>query len=220
MRRLALPTRLPRRPSRRGLAVAAAVAALVLGSLAAATAVLAVRIDGDSMAPTLRDGERVLLRPRSGREQPDRFAVVVGRFRAGGPLVVKRVIGLPGDRVAVVIGGGESRVKIQPGGQGAWSVVDNPAWDARGSLGAVSCCDPDGRATTQPEARLVPVGMLFLLGDNSAASEDSRALGWAPIDLLEGVVGWRVHPPGRVGGVGVTVGLRPPVDKAPPEDPP
>lgn len=218
MRRLALPARLPRQISRRisrqRAGVALAVTALVLGSLAAAVAVLAVRVDGASMAPTLRDGERVLLRPFSGGDSPARFAVVVGRFRTGGPLVVKRVIGLPGDRIEVSAG----RVSVQPGGTGAWVVVDNPAWPA-GSLGSTPCCGPDGRASTRAQAQPVPDGMLFLMGDNPAASEDSRTFGWAPVALLDGVVGWRVHPPGRLGGVGVEVGLRPTVDKSLPPDP-
>lgn len=225
MRRLVLPARRPRRVlpqlsrriprqisrqisrqvSRRGVGVALAVTALVLGSLAAAVAVLAVRIDGPSMTPALRDGERVLVRPFSGGDAPDRFAVVVGRFTRGGPLVVKRVIALPGDRVSMDTTG----VRVQPGGQGRWLAVGNPAWGTAGPGGA--CCRPDGRATAQAEPAVVPAGMLFLLGDSPGASQDSRAFGWAPIALVEGVVGWRVYPPGRIGGVGVDVELvRPP----------
>ncbi|KPC86096.1 type-1 signal peptidase 1B, partial [Streptomyces sp. NRRL F-6602] len=67
----------PAEPARRGRGrrvagiVVAVLAGLVVLALAA-TAVLSVRIDGDSMEPTLHDGERVLPLPVASGE--------VGRF--------------------------------------------------------------------------------------------------------------------------------------------
>jgi hypothetical protein len=51
--------------------------------------------------------------------------------------------------------------------------------------------------------------MLFLLGDNARESRDSLALGWAPIDLVQGVAWWRVWPWRGVGRVGGQVRLVP-----------
>ncbi len=48
------------------------------------------------------------------------------------------------------------------------------------------------RAGLAVEPQTVPAGMLFLLGEDPDASEDSRAFGWAPIDLVDGVVRWRL----------------------------
>lgn len=197
------------RLSRRGLAIAAAVTLALLGTFVAAVAVLAVRVDGASMAPTLRDGDRVLLRPFSAGDTPPRFAVVVGRFTEGGSAVVKRVIALPGDRIEIAQADGEkAQVRVQPGGHGPWLEVDNRAWPTQWA-GASNCCAAGGTTSAQPDPQVVPAGTVFVLGDNPAASEDSRRFGWAPIGLIDGTVAWRVHPWGGIGGVGSGVALRP-----------
>lgn len=176
------------RLSRRTLAVTAGVLALLVATLAATLTVLAVEVEGVSMAPTLDDGERVLLEPFSGGETPDRFDVVVTRFTERGPTVVKRVIALPGDGVRI----DGMRVEVQPAGTGPWLVVDNPAWERGWFATLPNCCRPDGGAGLAVEPQTVPAGMLFLLGEDPDASEDSRAFGWAPIDLVDGVVRWRL----------------------------
>jgi hypothetical protein len=51
--------------------------------------------------------------------------------------------------------------------------------------------------------------MLFLLGDDPAGSADSLSLGWAPVRLVSGVVGWRVYPPADLGHIGGHVTLSP-----------
>jgi len=205
MGRLTDPFGIPRRP----VAVAAILAVAVAGGLVAASAVLSVRVDGQSMQPTLRAGDRVLLRPFSGSSTPGRFAVVVGRFSRGGPVVVKRVIGLPGDRVEILTpGAGPTRVVVQPAGGTRWLQVDNPAWRAGWGTGVVTCCELSGRASTRAEPQSVPAGMLFVLGDNPADSQDSRTFGWAPISLLDGVVGWRIYPLGDLGRLGGHVSLK------------
>jgi signal peptidase I len=194
------------RPSRARRAVggAAAVLALVLATLAAAFAVLAVRVDGVSMQPSFADGERVLLRPFSGGDTPARFAVVVGRFTDRGPTVVKRVVGLPGDRVRI----DGARVEVQPGGSGPWFAVDNPAWSGHWGSAAVHCCRPTGQTGAAAAPQPVPPGFVFLLGDNPTASEDSRTFGWAPIRLVDGVVRWRLRAWVFPAGVRTQVQLR------------
>lgn len=179
--------------SRRGLGIAAVAFALVLATLAAAVTVMAVKVTGVSMEPTLHDGERVLLRPFSGGDTPARFDVVVTRFSEPGPAVVKRVVGLPGDRVRTVPADGGTTVQVQPGGAGPWFAVDNPAWTDRWGPVPLRCCRPTGQAGTDSEAQTVPAGSLFLLGDDPGHSEDSRTFGWAPIKLVDGVVRWRLR---------------------------
>jgi signal peptidase I len=182
--------------------VAAGLALLVLAVAAAAVAVLAVRVQGESMTPTLHSGDRVLLRPFSGSGTPHRFALVVGRFEPGGPRVVKRVIAIPGDKIRI----SPTEVDVQPHGAGPWQRVDNPAWT---NPARTPCCTPDGAAADHATAQQVPAGMLFLLGDNPAASRDSLSLGWAPLDLIDGVVGLRIWPLPDAGRVRAHVRLRP-----------
>jgi signal peptidase I len=162
------------------------------------------------MRPTLHEGDRLLLRPFSGGRTPGRFQLVVGRFAVGGPRVVKRVIGLPGDRVRVSTGAdGVVAVAVQPAASGPWLRVANPAWAGQWPSRPTSCCLPDGRSAADPTPQLVPAGMLFLLGDDPVGSADSLSLGWAPVRLVSGVVSWRVYPPSEVGRVGGHVTLSP-----------
>ena len=172
----------------RRLAVAGGFLALILAAVAAAVTVLAVRVDGESMTPTLGDGERVLLRPFSGGDTPGRFAIVVTRFSEHGPTVVKRVVGLPGDRVRIT----GTRVELQPGGTGPWLVAALPGWRGAPST-ALDCCRPTGQTGRPASAQTVPAGTLFLLGDHADASEDSRTFGWAPVRFVQGVAGWRLR---------------------------
>jgi signal peptidase I len=178
--------------SRRSVGIAVAVLALVLATLAAAFTVTAVKVSGVSMEPTLHTGDRVLLRPFSGGDLPNRFDVVVTRF-ATGPTVIKRVIGLPGDGVRIDVSGTGVTVTVQPGGTGPWLSVDNPAWTGRWGTTPLRCCRADGQAGGQTGPQTVPPGTLFLLGDNPAQSRDSRSYGWAPVERIDGVVRWRLR---------------------------
>lgn len=55
-------------------------------------------VKGDSMAPTLRSGELLMVSTRAYKESaPLRGDLVIVRFR--GELIVKRVVGLPGEMV-------------------------------------------------------------------------------------------------------------------------
>jgi len=59
----------------------------------------------------------------------------------------------------------------------------------------------DVKRVAAPAAPLPP-GTLWLLGDNAAASTDSRTLGPAPLDALRGRAIWRSGPRGRRGQIG------------------
>ncbi|MFI7639617.1 S26 family signal peptidase [Nonomuraea sp. NPDC049400] len=59
-----------------------------------------IRVDGDSMAPALVDGDRILARRVSPSDlRRDQIAVVANRLLGGGGLLVKRIAALPGDLV-------------------------------------------------------------------------------------------------------------------------
>ena len=188
--------------SRRRLPRVLVVAAVVLVGLVLVVvptiAVLAVRVEGRSMTPTLDDGDRVLLRPFSGAVQ--RFDVVVAHVPDTGELV-KRVIAVAGDEVRIEPSdGAEPVVLVRPAGHGGWSRVDNPAWAGRWAGSAGACCDASGRAAAA-EAAVVPQGAVFLLGDDVGVSRDSRTYGWVREDDVRGRVWLRVYPPSRFGGL-------------------
>ncbi|MCC6869981.1 MAG: signal peptidase I [Burkholderiales bacterium] len=121
------------------------------------------RTHAHSMWPTLRPGQLVFTRSvRHGR--PIRHGdIAVVQSAELGRRIVKRVVGLPGDRLALGSGG----------------LVRN----------GVPVVEPYViRAGGQRGSWLVPEGHCFLLGDNRAASSDSRC--WRqPFARLDSIVG-------------------------------
>ncbi|MFJ7989767.1 signal peptidase I [Streptomyces sp. NPDC096351] len=176
-------------------AAAAALGAGVVLCLVAVVAVtsLGVRVDGTSMAPTLQPGDRVLAAPGS-EAAARRFDVVLLRATGRDALLVKRVIGLPGDRVAIVSTPEEPfQVLLQEAGEGPLRRVAAPQWAAQARRTG-ACCGPDGARSARSALRTVPEGSFFYLGDNPDLSDDSRAYGWGEIARIEGRVGVRAFP--------------------------
>jgi signal peptidase I len=146
---------------------AAMALVLVVHAFVAAT----YRVDGTSMENTLAPGDLLLV---SKLRAPERGDVVVFRFPTHpGAVLVKRVIGVAGDRV--VIRDGAVAVTNASHADGR-----DPALDAGARL--------SGRATEGAFDGVVPAGTVFVLGDNRSpgASSDSRAWGYLPLDDVIG----------------------------------
>ncbi len=149
------------------------------GALAGIAAVMPVRlgvVTGDSMTPTLRDGQPFLYAAAGSRPAPRVDEVVL--VRLGGETCIKRVFALPGEEYHLMCSGGPQK-DIAPGllERGA----DLAGWRRRyPALRFVS--------------RRVPPGHVFLLGDN-ISSVDSRQLGPVALDQVVGRVVSRVGPP-------------------------
>jgi signal peptidase I len=144
-------------------------------------------VASESMLPTLEAGDRLFV---NKLRAPQRGDVVV--FERGGARFVKRVIALPGERVAVR--GGCAFVNGVPAEE--WSTgtlhVDAAGRALAGRrerIGGVEHAlldDPD--ATRDAAAVVVPEGHYFVLGDNRDHSEDSRDFGAIPREAIVGVV--------------------------------
>jgi signal peptidase I len=122
-----------------------------------------IRVDGSSMEPSLHDGEFVVINRLAYRWcNPDRGEVIVFHF----PLdpqrrFIKRIIGLPGDSIAVhngqvFVNGSliqEPYIAAPPNYEGDW---------------------------------IVETGRVFVLGDNRNNSLDSQNWGTLPLDEIIG----------------------------------
>jgi signal peptidase I len=122
-----------------------------------------IRVDGYSMEPTLHDGEFVIVNKLAYRfGHPEHGDVIVFRYpRDPQQEYIKRVIGLPGDRVRIV--NGEMYINDQR--------VDEPYVAS---------------APRYQSEWSVPDGNVFVLGDNRNNSSDSH--NWGPVPL-ENVIG-------------------------------
>lgn len=146
------------------LAVLAARTFLVLGLI------LPCRVTSDSMEPTIQVGQRLIVdRTAYWFRQPHRWEVIVFRcLHEPGDLCVKRVAGLPGERVQIR----DSQVFIDGQPQPA---PQNVRYGPRAGQ----------EFGDSPEYTLGP-GEFFVLGDNSLVSEDSRV--WTQPALPEAAI--------------------------------
>jgi signal peptidase I len=142
-----------------------------------------VKVEGTSMMPTLYDQERLFINQFS-------YKFGLGKIERGDTVVfwapediresyIKRVIGLPGDTVAV-----EDGCVIVNGKK----LVENyvPA---------------EYRDYRNYPARVVPPDEYFVLGDHRTYSNDSRAWGFVPRSYIYGRAVFVFWPPDRVGAV-------------------
>lgn len=129
-----------------------------------------VKVDGPSMEKTLYDGDILLLEKYD--KDYERFDVVVLKYN--NDKLVKRVIGLPGDRVeykhdTLYINGEEIKE----------SFIDEKT---------------ENFSLKELGYNVIPEGYYFVVGDNRNNSLDSRYIGLLKKDDIEGKVIFRIFP--------------------------
>jgi signal peptidase I len=144
-----------------------------------------VKVEGTSMMPTLTDQERIFINKFTyhfGLGAIERGDMVVFWY----PLdptksYIKRVIGVPGDRVRIESGqvyvNGEALVENYV----PESYRDNVSWKGKSDV--------------------VPAGEYFVLGDHRSSSSDSRSWGNVPREKIYGkavFVYWPLDKMGRL----------------------
>ncbi len=152
---------------------------VILALLIAAFFIRMPQVSGLSMEPHIVSGEYVLINTIAYRLAPPHRGDIIAFRHDGDPpeIFIKRVIGLPGDRVRI----------------------------ERGTvfLNGVPLSEPYIRFTDTrsfPEVT-VPPGAVFVLGDNRANSEDSRVFGPVRERLIIGraIAGvWPIHDIGAL----------------------
>jgi signal peptidase I len=121
-------------------------------------------VDGESMFPTLHDGERLIVNKVVYLlKEPERGEIVVFHATQGKDWI-KRVIGEPGDTVEVIDG----KLYIND------ELFNEPYLEL------------DNGYVMEDFKVEVPANELFVMGDNRANSRDSRNIGTIPIDSVVG----------------------------------
>jgi signal peptidase I len=182
----AAPSAPPAR-SHRGAIAFAAAAPLLVALAIRGFALEPFEVASDSMLPTLEAGDRLFVNKLAA---PERGDVVV--FSRAGERFVKRVVALPGERVAVHDG----RVFVNGIAAEEWPTgtlrVDRAGRALAGlreRTGAVEHAVLDDPETHRSDSEsIVPDGHYFVLGDNRDHSADSRNFGAIPREAIVGVV--------------------------------
>jgi len=173
------------------------------------------RVEGPSMEPGLHDGQYLLVNKavyfklnvgnlakfipfidaEDGEEKflfhgPQRGDVIVFRYPKDPDRdFIKRVIGVPGDRVSVQDG----IVYVNDVPLEEDYIADHAGRDLD-SLASVEC--------TSGDDEVIPPGNYFVLGDNRPNSSDSRSWGCVPEDYIIGKAMLSYWPLSELGGVG------------------
>jgi signal peptidase I len=164
--------------------------ALVVALLLRAFVVQTFFIPSGSMEPTLQVGDRILVNKLSYHlHSVHRGDIVVfskpPAENCGGPEVndlVKRVVGLPGERISV---------------SGGYVDINGKRLDETwlpASKQASTVSGPQGTPYSLTHPYLIPANHYFVMGDNRTDSCDSRYWGTIPKGLIVGKVELRVWP--------------------------
>lgn len=132
-----------------------------------------IRVNGDSMKETLLDKDIMILNEISYKFSGiKRFDIVV--LKTNNEYLIKRVIGLPGEKVMYK----DNRLYID---------------------GKIIEEDFNHAETQDVEEIEVPEGEYYVLGDNRVNSTDSRKIGAIPINNIRGTTSFTIYPFDRIG---------------------
>ncbi|MBK6796667.1 MAG: signal peptidase I [Acidobacteria bacterium] len=141
-----------------------------------------VRVEGQSMMPKLHDQDRIFvnkfiypLREWFGDKEPIKRGDIVVLLFPNNPSqsYIKRVVGLPGERVEIIDG------KLYVNGE----LIDEPYLDK----------DYVSHDSTPPTIEVTP-HHYFVMGDNRNNSSDSRSWGLVPEKYIYGKAVFRYYP--------------------------
>ena len=139
-----------------------------------------IKVNGTSMVPTLNDGDIMILNEigyhLGGLE---RFDIVV--VNHDGEKIIKRVIGLPGEKVAYR----NNKLYINDK-----EVVENFKHQ-----------DTKDFELSNLNVEVIPKNYYFVVGDNRGNSKDSRSIGLIHKNKIMGKTSFIIYPFNRIGNV-------------------
>ncbi|WP_277584143.1 signal peptidase I [Psychrobacillus antarcticus] len=149
-------------------------------------------VDGESMMPTLENGDRMVVNKIGYMVgEPDRYDIVV--FHAPEQKnYIKRVIGLPGDHVEF------KNDQLYVNGK----AMEEPYLDQyKSEITDGTLTEDFAIEGTPAEVEIIPEGYIFVMGDNRRYSKDSRHIGLVDIDEVIGntnIVFWPLNEIGFI----------------------
>ena len=171
-----------------------------------------VRVDGDSMQNTLQSGDFLIASKISYFfGNPARGDIVIlnppHQCDATTADYVKRVVGLPGDKIEIDADTNPAQLLVQPGGTGPWDRVAEPflpdAWEQGPQFPVAGTADADA----VNEVLHIPAGDYFVMGDNRNESCDSRFFGLVSRNRILAKAILRIWPLSSFGGLGAGLTL-------------
>lgn len=144
------------------------------------------QVKGQSMEPNFYNGDYILTSKITYKfRKIERGDVIILKSPKNPDIeFIKRVIGLPGDRILIKDG------YVYVNGQ-RWEepYINPPTMTIQGGY------------VKEGEEFIVPQNYVFVMGDNRPRSSDSREFGPVPIQDIIGVVFYRYFPPDKIGPI-------------------
>ncbi|MED4016804.1 signal peptidase I [Sutcliffiella cohnii] len=146
-------------------------------------------VEGHSMKPTLEEGNLLVVNTFVYHvQEPKRFDIVVFKQGENSDHYVKRVIGLPGEKIEYL----NDVLYINDKAINENFIKEQKDNMIRNNLtGNFTLKDLTGE-------EVVPKGHLFVIGDNRLGSYDSRHFGFVKMDDIVGKVNMRYWPLGGI----------------------
>ena len=145
-------------------------------------------VNGESMMPTLENGERMVVNKiRYELGEPKRFDIIV--FHATEEKdYVKRVIGLPGDHIEYK----DDQLFVNG------EVMPEPYLAEYKEEISSGTLTEDFTLEDYTQLQTIPTGYVFVLGDNRRKSTDSRIFGLVPVNEIIGKTNVVFWPPKEI----------------------
>lgn len=131
-----------------------------------------IRVNGNSMDPTLSEGETMILNKIGLKKGIKRFDIIV--VNAGSDYIIKRIIAMPGETIAYIDG------KLYINGK---YMEDKYSLSKTEDFDVVKLQDNE----------------YFVMGDNRAISKDSRIIGPVTENQIEGKTNLVIFPFSKMG---------------------
>jgi signal peptidase I len=146
-------------------------------------------VQGSSMMPTLHNQEHMIVKKVG---EPKRFDIIVFHATEDKDFI-KRVIGLPGDRIEY-----KDDILYVNG-----KAMDEPYLDKyKKAVANGPLTESFKLEDTAVGMETVPEGCLFVMGDNRRESADSRVIGAVPLEKVVGTTNFVFWPVSDMGLVG------------------